>query len=72
MLNSLQQMHLKLLHQKVAEPTRDLIGNTVAIKLQKSEDLHHKILQRQKAKQKRQNLTDKYQNKYIYQITENY
>ena len=71
MLNNMQQMHLKLLHQKVAEPTGDLIGNTIAIKLQKSQELHHKILQRQKAKQKRQNLTGKYQKKYMYQITAN-
>ena len=45
MLENLQQMHLKLLPkrviQKIAEATGGLIGNIIAVELQKFQKLHH-------------------------------
>ena len=57
---------LKRAIQKTAEATGNLIGNKLLIKLQKTQDLHHRVFQRQLQMEKKiWDLIEKYQKKDI-------
>ena len=65
MLNNEPQLHLKLFYKeqfkKIAEAGGDLIGNKMLIKLRKSREVFHRIVQKQlQMKQKILSMIKKY------------